>query len=136
MIQQRDFVKFILLNIITCGIYGIIFWIDFSNDINRACNGDGDVTPNYLVVVLLGIVTCGFYYFYWIYKLGNRIYANGPRYGLGIKETGTTMLLWYVIGFCVCGLGVYVAYYYIIKNANYIFDAYNRAVYGSSGQQF
>lgn len=131
MIEQRDFVKYIILNIITCGIYGIIFWISFTDDINRACQGDGDETPNYLLVFVLTIVTCGLYMFYWIYKLGNRIQNNGPRYGLNIQESGTTLLLWYVIGSLVCGIGSYVALYFIIKNANSIFDEYNRHVSGA-----
>lgn len=130
MIQQRDFVKFILLSIITCGIYAIIFWISFTDDLNRACDGDNDPTPNYIMVLLLSIVTCGLYSYYWIYKMSNRIYNNGPRYGLTIQENGTTVLLWYVIGSLVCGIGAYVALYFVIKNANAIFDGYNRTVYG------
>lgn len=46
MIQQRKFLTYILLSIITCGIYSIIFWYSLTEDINRACQGDGENTPN------------------------------------------------------------------------------------------
>ena len=133
-IQRRDFVTYILLSIITCGIYPIFFWYRFAQDINRVCDGDGDTTTDYIIAWLLSIVTCGIYGFYWYYKLGNRMYNNGPRYGVRINENGTTILLWYVIGMLLCFVGSYIALYYIIRNGNMLFDSYNNYVFGGQGQ--
>ena len=55
-IQRRDFVTYILLSIITCGIYPIFFWYRFAQDINRVCEGDGDTTTDYIIAWLLSIV--------------------------------------------------------------------------------
>ena len=52
--------------------------------------------------------------------------ANAPRYGLSFQENGTTILLWYLIGLLLCGIGPYVAMHFLIKNTNAICDAYNR----------
>ena len=133
-VSRRDFVAFILLNWITCGIYGLIFWYQFAKDINRVCDGDGNHTTDFITVILLSIITCGIYQIFWYYNLGNRIYNNGPRYGVTINENGTTVLLWFVIGMVLtCGLASYVALYYIIRNANLLFESYNRYIFGNPG---
>ena len=123
--DNRGLVVYIILNIITCGIYGYYFIYTIARDLNIACRGDGDETPGLLAYILLSFFTCGFYSLYWDYKIANRIYANAPRYGITVMETGTTVLLWYLIGALLCGIGPYVAVHFIIKNSNALFHAYN-----------
>lgn len=133
MIKKRDFWITILLSIVTCGIYGIIFWYQYVEDVNTMCNGDGETTQNYIVVILLSMVTCGIYYYIWLYKLGNRMYNNGPRYGLTIEDNGSTLLLWSLLGAFIV-VGPYIAMYKMIENFNGIADRYNS--YISGNQQF
>ena len=122
---ERSLVKYILLSIVTCGIYGIYFLYKLIIDVNIICAGDGDETPGLLKLLLLTIVTCGIYAWIWYYKLGNRIQMNGSRYGLNIQENGTTILLWMLLGSCLFGIGPYVAMYYIIRNVNSLAVEYN-----------
>lgn len=75
--------------------------------------------------LLLSIVTCGFYSLYWYYKIGNRLQANAPRYGLMFQENGTTVLMWQIVGALLCGLGPIFAMNIIIKNTNAMATAYN-----------
>ena len=103
-------------------------------DINRACDGDGMTTTDYIIVIVLSIITCGIYGYIWMYQLGDRIYKNGPRYGLTISETGTTVLLWNIIG-NIIGIGGFLAAYFIINNSNYIFDRYNSNFYPGQNYQ-
>ena len=63
---------------------------------------------------------------FWYYKLGNRLAANAPRYGMSFQENGTTIILWCIIGAFVCGIGPFVAMHILIKNTNAICAAYNR----------
>jgi len=125
MIKRRSLLTLILLSLITFGIYGIIFWYGFANDVNRICEGDGKNTKNFIVVILLSIITCGIYYFIWVYGVGNRLAENGPRYGITITENGTTVLLWHLIGNLICGIGTFVAYNVLIKNINALGERYN-----------
>lgn len=126
MIKQRNFIVMILLSFITFGIYGIIFWYSYSDDMNKVCNGDGKETTNFLIVILLSIITCGIYYWIWVYKLGNRLNENAPRYGLRFNEDGTTILLWMLLGSLLCGLGTLYAQYLLVRNMNSIAECYNR----------
>lgn len=122
--QQRNFWLYILLSIVTCGIYSIYFWYVFTEDINRICEGDGQESPNYIIVLLLSIVTCSIYMFYWYYKQAERLYAAAPRYGVSVTETGSTILLWMIVGSFVCGIGQYVGQYFMINNMNKFAERY------------
>jgi len=135
MIQRRSFLTYILLSIITCGIYSIFFWYSYSDDMNKVCNGDGKETQNYLIVFLLSLVTCGIYYYIWVYGVGNRLQENATRYNLRINENGTTILLWYIIGGFVCGLGSIYALYLLVKNMNDVADRYNQYFFGGGQNQ-
>lgn len=124
MIQRKNFWAFIGLTLVTCGIYGIIFWVQTVKDINTILQGDGEDTTDYIVVLLLSLVTCGIYTFFWYYKLGERLSKNDSRYGLQIKETGSTYLLWMILGSFIA-VGPFVGIYLLIQNINQYIDAYN-----------
>ena len=127
---DRSLAAYILLSIVTCGIYGLYFFYRLAKDVNTMCTGDGESTPGLAAFILLSIVTCGFYAFYWYYKVGDRLAANAPRYGLSFQENGTSVLLWCIVGYITCGIGSYVAMYFIIKNTNALAAAYNARVFG------
>ena len=123
--ENRSLITYILLNIITCGIYGFYFLYSIARDVNIICDGDGSKTGGLVQFILLSYITCGIYAIYWYYAIANRMAENAPRYGLNFQENGTTVLLWYIIGSFVCGIGPYVAMYIIIKNMNALAHAYN-----------
>jgi hypothetical protein len=123
---DRSLLIYILLSLVTCGIYSLFFIHSLAKDVNVACAGDGKETAGLLKLILLSIITCGIYGVYWYYSLGDRLHENGPRYGVNITETGTTILLWILIGLLFACAGSFVAMYFIIKNTNAICESYNR----------
>lgn len=122
---DRDVIGWLLLSIVTCGIYSYYFLYCLARDINVMCQDDGDYTPGLAEFILLSFVTCGFYGLYWYYKIGNRLQANAPRYGLMFQENGTTVLMWHIVGAVLCGLGPIFAMNIIIKNTNAMATVYN-----------
>ena len=124
--DDRGIASYIILSIITCGIYGYYFIYKMAHDVNLACDGDGESTTGLGMFIVLSFITCGFYAYYWYYKLGNRLADNAPRYGLSFREDGTTVLLWCLFGLLVCGIGPFIGMYILIKNSNLICGAYNR----------
>ena len=125
---DRSLLMYIILSIVTCGIYSWYFIYSLARDVNIMCREDGQKTGVLLAFILLSIITCGFYALYWMYSLGNRLAANGPRYGMNFQENGTTVLLWYLVGAFLCGIGPYVAMHILIKNSNALGVAYNRSI--------
>lgn len=67
-IRPRDLVKTIILSIITCGIYGIYWFVSLTNDVNLLCKEEGDKSGG--TCFLLSLVTCGIYSIIWAYKYG------------------------------------------------------------------
>lgn len=126
MKTDRSLLAYILLSLITCGIYGYYFLYTMARDANVICSEDGKKTGGLLAFILLSFVTCGFYAIYWYYNLGNRLAENAPRYGMNFQENGTTILLWYLVGALLCGIGPFVAMHILIKNMNSLSVAYNQ----------
>lgn len=124
---DRGLFSYIILTLITCGIYGYYFLYKMAKDVNIACEGDGESTAGLLQLLVLSFLTCGIYAWIWYYKLGNRLANNAPRYGMTFQENGTTVLLWNLFGVVLCGIGTFVAMNILIKNTNRICDAYNRS---------
>lgn len=123
---DRNVIIYLLLTIVTCGIYSLFFFYHMIQDINTACEGDGQRTPGLLAFILLGIITCGIYDIYWYYKVANRLQQNAPRYNMFFTENGTSVLLWMLIGWLLCGIGPLVGLHIIMKNTNALCIAYNR----------
>lgn len=125
MPTNRGLLVYILLNIITCGIYGLYFIHAIARDMNIVCEGDGRRTAGLLKFFLLNLITCNIYSWIWYYGLGNRMAANAPRYGLNFQENGTTILLWMLLGALLCGIGPFIALHILLRNANTLCGAYN-----------
>lgn len=122
---DRSLIGWLLLSLVTCGIYSFYFLYCLARDVNTLCQDDGDYTPGLAEFILLSFVTCGFYAYYWYYKIGNRLQANASRYGLVFQENGTTVLLWQIFGALLCGLGPIFAMNIVINNTNAMATAYN-----------
>ena len=134
--DNRSFWVYLLLSIVTCGLYSIYFWYVYVEDLNTIFYGDGEDSPNYIIVLLLSWVTCGIYGVYWRYKQANRMYRESyDRYGVMIEENGSAILLWTLLGYLTGGIGQLVADYFMIQNLNKTALVYNSRAY-SAGEAF
>ena len=79
MIEKKNWVTVLLLSLVTCGIYGIVYFYQYSKDVNTVCEGDGKTTQNYIVALLLGMITCGIYMWVWYYGVGARLEQEGDQ---------------------------------------------------------
>ena len=108
-IKERSLVTAIILSLVTCGIYSIIWFISLTNDMNKASGRTSDTNGG--MAFLLSLITCGIYEFFWAYKMGEKrdIVAN---------ENGSSNVIYLVLTFL--GLGIVV--YALLQ------DALNKAV--------
>ena len=100
VVQNRSIATCIILSIVTCGIYGIIWFINMVDDVNRVCN-DEKSNQSGGVVFLLTLITCGIYGIIWFYQAGNRMYVAGQKYGMPISDNGTLYLLLSIFGLAI-----------------------------------
>ena len=116
MIEKKNWVTVLLLSLVTCGIYGIVYFYQYSKDVNTVCEGDGKTTQNYIIALLLGMITCGIYMWVWYYGVGARLEQAGKRYGVNCQSPIVYLLIWFV--------PIY-NFYYILNNMNEFADKIN-----------
>lgn len=66
--KKRNIVVCFILSIVTCGIYGLYWFVQITNDVNKLANPEKETSG--VVALLLSIITCNIYGLYWAYKMG------------------------------------------------------------------
>ena len=97
-VPERNIVTCVILSILTCGIYGIYWFICMTDEVN-AINYENGTTGG--MAFLFTILTCGIYGLYWAYRMGQKIYEAGKIYN---KPTGDNAILYLVLS--IFGLGI------------------------------
>ncbi|MGN1316218.1 MAG: DUF4234 domain-containing protein [Acutalibacteraceae bacterium] len=120
MIKKRKTGKYIFLNIITLGIYGLFFWTKWTNDLNKVCDGDDKESGHYILVFLLDIFSFGIYTLVWNYQMAERMYQKAKDYNVKLKHGGMFVMLWKIVPF--------VSSVYKIKYLNKLAAAYNATI--------
>ena len=102
---KRNIGVCILLSIVTCGIYGIIWLVQMVDELNAAA-GETDATSG-IMVFLLSLVTCNIYSWYWFYKAGELVNrASGTRGGAQDQNRGILYLILSIIGFNIISMAL------------------------------
>ncbi len=117
---NRSLLAYIILTVITFGLYGIWFIYKMKEDVNTICREDGKNTPGLIVLVILTVITCGIYSLVWYYQICERIGNYQTRRNMSPDINGVKYLLWSIVGSFVCGIGGFVAMYLLIKGLNSI----------------
>lgn len=98
MVKSRNIVVQILLSIVTCGIYGIYWFITLTDDTAKK---SGDTSLDGVKAFLLTLITCGIYGYFWYYKMGKALKAAGDANGVAIDDNS---VLYLILG--LFGLGI------------------------------
>lgn len=95
MIKKRDIAVSVILTILTCGIYGIVWFISLTEDVGEASN-DHSISGG--VAFLLSIVTCGIYSIYWSYMMGKKMYDAKVNRGMRASDNSVLYLILNIFG--------------------------------------
>lgn len=123
---NRGLLKFILLSLITFGIYPLVIMSAISNDINIiASRYDGRKTMHYcLLAFIVAPITLGIGGLVWSHKISNRIGNEIARRGMTYDFSATTFWLWGILGsFIIVGPFVYL--HKMFKAMNLLSQNYN-----------
>lgn len=94
-IEERNIVVYLLLTLVTCGIFGIYWLIVILKDI--ATTSGEDINP--WMVILLTIITCGIYGIYYSYMMGKYMVKAGENYNVKIEDNSILYLILTIFGF-------------------------------------
>ncbi len=103
-LENRNIGICILLSILTCGIYGIYWFIKVNDDVNRLTNDPQPVSGG--IAFLLSLVTCGIYGIYWAYKMGERLKKLEASNGQASDNRDILYLILSLFGFLIVVLAL------------------------------
>ena len=97
---DRSLGMFILLNLVTLGIYSIVFYSKIGTDLNRIAGPhDGKKTMHFcLMFFLITPLTCGIGSLVWFHRMSGRVGAELIRRGYAGTFGSGTFWLWDVLG--------------------------------------
>lgn len=97
-IEKRNIVTAVILTFVTCGIYGLIWFMHLTDDSNKLSD---DVNPTSGGKALLfSIITCGIYSLYWTYKRGEII----DKYHESTGKSSSNNILYLILTLVGCGI--------------------------------
>ena len=126
---NRGLLKYVLLSLITFGIYGIVVKTHISMEIDTvAAPRDHKSTLNYLLVVpILGPITCGIFPLIWYHNLSNRIGDELKARNLGYEFDAGTFWGWGFFGSLIL-IGPFVFLHKLLTSMNLINESYNASL--------
>lgn len=106
-IGKREILTTVLLSIVTCGIYGIVWFFGITDDASKA-SGDRSISGG--TAFLLTIVTCKLYSIYWNYKMGKLVYEAQTKRNMRATDNSVLYLV-------LCLFGLEFVNYILIQGA-------------------
>lgn len=88
--QRRDLVVCIILTLVTCGIYGLVWRYNIGMDIARA---RGDNQPQPITDLLLTVITCGLWGFVVSYRWAQLLNEVAAKNGRRVDDNFPTLCL-------------------------------------------
>ena len=124
--DKRSLLKFILLSLVTFGIYSIVVMSSISTDINTiASRYDGKKTMHYcLVLFVLSGLTLGIFPLIWNHQLSERIGNELTRRGIDFQFGAKTFWLWGVLGSFIL-VGPFIYTHKLLQSMNLLCEDYN-----------
>lgn len=107
--QVRNIGLSIFLSIITCGIYGIYWFVVLTNETNEASGHAADGTSGGMAF-LFSLITCGIYSIYWAYKMGEKM--NEAKAARNIPSDSNTSILYLILSI----IGLQIIVYALVQN--------------------
>lgn len=124
---DRGFWMYLLLSLVTCGIYSLVIMTVYSSDINTiASRYDGKKTMNFcLMAFIVGPITCGIYTLIWYHGFSGRIGDELRRRNIAYDFSASTFWLWYILGSLIL-VGPFIYMYKLIQSMNMLSASYNQ----------
>lgn len=97
--RERNIAVSIILTIVTCGIYGI-YWFVVLTDEAKIASKD-ETAPSGGITLLLNIVTCGIYGIYWAYKMGKTLMSAKETNGMTAEDNSVLYIILQIFGLSI-----------------------------------
>ena len=122
---NRSMWKLMILNILTLGIYTILFFIPFSFDLDKiAPKRDHTKTFNYLFAYLLSVLTFSIFLLFWHHQIAERVEEALSERGVAYDFSTGDFWIWYFVGSLFL-VGPFVYFHKLCRAMNLLCQDYN-----------
>ena len=127
---NRGLFKYIVLSILTLGIYGIVVMSVISSDINTIASGhDGKKTMHYcLLIFVVSWLTLGIGVLVWYHRISERIGQELVRRNINYSFGAGTFWGWDILGVLLLCIGPFVYLFKLLKSMNLLCEDYNEGL--------
>lgn len=108
MIEQRNIAVCIILSIMTCGIYGIYWFIRLTDETNEVSSRVGEI--NGVGAFLLSLITFSIFDLYWAYRQGKKLNIAKSDYGIPTDDNS------HIVYLLLCLFGLQIAACALMQN--------------------
>lgn len=102
-IENRNIALYIILSIITCGIFGLYWLYCIVTDLNAASNEQNPTSGG--MVIVFTIITCSIYWLYWLYKAGQQV--STAKQLRNLQPDSNASIIYLVLGIFQLGIVSY-----------------------------
>ncbi len=120
---NRKMWKFLLFSYLTFGIYGIIFFIPFSLELDRI-HPSGTKQMNYVYAYILAFFTFSIVLDIWHYQNANRVSEALAYRGIDYEFGTRDFWLWFILGSFIF-IGPFVYFHKLCTAMNLLCEDYN-----------
>lgn len=122
---NRKMWQFMLFSILTLGIYGVIFFVPFSYDLDKiAPKRDGTRTISYAFVFVLSLFTASIVMLFWHYHIAERVNEALEKRNISYNFGTSTFWGWYFFGSFIL-VGPFIYFHKLFKAMNLLCADYN-----------
>jgi len=93
LLEVKNIAVCIILSIVTCGIYALIWYYNMMKKVRLVYEGNADVTGEFLLFILVP-----FYSWYWIYTRSKRLAEGANRIGVPLEDQSTLNIILVILG--------------------------------------
>ena len=93
--KKRNIALCIIFTLITCGIYGLYWFVCLTDDTNQV---SGEQKTTGVMALIFTLITCGIYGFYWAYCCGEKIDKAKADRGTPSSNGGVLYLILFIFG--------------------------------------
>lgn len=95
LLPERNIAVAIILTIVTCGIYGLYWFVKMTDEAKSVSNG---TNASGVLAIVYSLLTCGIYSIYWNYKMGQNMHTAGKLHNKDISDNAVLYLILSIFG--------------------------------------
>lgn len=96
--SERNVAVCVILSLVTCGLYGIYWFIVMTNEVGTLSGDDSFTGVKYF---LLGIITCGIWFIVWHYQIGKKVTEAQAIRGMRESDNAVLYVVLGLFGFSI-----------------------------------